>query len=278
MMLFAAIFIQLYLQILVLSLFLMIPVGLYLTYLVYNIQQFRSTFKPHVVNLILDFIDDDLNFGTLKYDSKRFIKKERFIASHLFATKAPFYQGEDFIFGKIGELDFEMCELNVKELSKVRNRLNYIFRGIFLQTTSNKSLQGKIIVLPRAFKQYLSRSVKAFNQIGGDEYEGSLSEKFEENFMTFATKEANVASVLSEDMQKTIVEYREKINKEIYISFIKNDISIAITEPKDILEPYIFKSNVSYGLVSDFFEDIHTMMNIIKRFDENDWVVLKNLN
>ena len=151
----AVVFIHFYLNILVVTLVLLIPIGLYLTYLVYRIQQFRSTFKPHVVNLILDFIDDGLNFGTLKYDSKRFIEKERFIASQLFASKAPFYQGEDFIGGKIGELDFEMCELNVKEYSKVRNRLNYVFRGIFLHTTFNQPLKGKIIVLPREFKQYL---------------------------------------------------------------------------------------------------------------------------
>ena len=79
----AVVFIHFYLNILVVTLVLLIPIGLYLTYLVYRIQQFRSTFKPHVVNLILDFIDDGLNFGTLKYDSKRFIEKDRFIASQL---------------------------------------------------------------------------------------------------------------------------------------------------------------------------------------------------
>jgi hypothetical protein len=266
----AAIFIQFYLNILAVSLILFIPLGLYLSYLLYRIQQFRSTFKPHVVNLILDFIDDGLNFGTLKYDSKRFIEKERFIASQLFATKAPFYQGEDFISGKIGELDFEMCELNVKEFSKVRNRLNYVFRGIFLHTTFNLSLQGKIIVLPREFKQYLSRSIRAFNTLGGDEFEENLEERFLESFMTFATKEANVVTLLSEAMQNAIVNYRLETGKEIYISFIEKEIYIGITEPKDILEPYIFKSNVSFELVREFFEDIQMMINIIEYFDANN--------
>ena len=266
----AVVFIHFYLNILVVTLVLMIPIGLYLTYLVYRIQRFKSTFKPNVVNLILDFIDDGLNFGTLKYDSKRFIEKERFIDSQLFASKAPFYQGEDFIGGKIGELDFEMCELNVKEYSKVRNRLNYVFRGIFLHTTFNQPLKGKIIVLPREFKQYLSRSIRTFNTLGGEEYEGSLEENFEESFMTFATKEAQVASLLSTEMQNAIVNYRFETGKEIYISFMESEIYIAITEPKDILEPYIFRSNVSFELVREFFEDIHMMMNIVEYFDANN--------
>ncbi len=266
----AAVFIQIYLNILVVSLILIIPLGTYLSYLLYRIQRFRSTFKPHVVNLILDFIDDGLNFGTLKYDSKRFIEKDRFIASHIFATKAPFYQGEDFISGKIGELDFEMCELNVKEFSKVRNRLNYVFRGIFLHTTFNLPLRGKIIVLPREFKQYLSRSIRAFNSIGGEEVEDGLDDRFTESFMTFATSEANVVSLLSEHMQNAIVSYRFESGKEIYVSFIETEIYIGITEPKDILEPFIFRSNVSFELVREFFEDIHMMMNIVEYFDANN--------
>ena len=270
MMLGAAFFIQIYLKVLVVSLILFIPIGVYLTYLVYRIQRFRATFKPHVVNLILDFIDDGLNFGTLKYDSKRFIDKNRFKASLIFGTDAPFYQGEDFISGKIGELDFEMCELNVKEFSKVRNRLNYVFKGVFLHTTFNQSWRGKIIVLPREFKQYLSRSIRKFNELGGREYPGDLEEAFEESFMTFATDEANVATLLSTDMQNAIVNYRFETGKEVYVSFIENEIYIGITEPKDILEPYIFKSNISFELVREFFEDIHMMINIIEYFDQNN--------
>lgn len=270
LMFWVAVFIQFYLNVLVISLVLFIPIGTYLTYLVYSIQRFKSTFKPHVVNLILDFIDDGLNFGTLKYDSKRFIQKDRFIASRLFGTEAPFYEGEDYISGKIGELDFEMCELNVKELSKVRNKLNYVFRGIFLHTTFNRPLRGMIIVLPREFKQYLSRSIRIFNTLGGDEYEGNLEKRFSQFFMTFATKDANAVSLLSKDMQNAIVKYRYETKKEIYVSFIEKEIYIGITEPKDILEPFIFRSNVSFELVREFFEDIHMMISIVEYFDANN--------
>ncbi len=268
--LFAILFLQFYLNILAVSLFLMIPFGLYITFILYQIQRFKTTFKPHVVNLILDFIDDGLNFGTLKYNSKRFISKDRFLASKIFVTEAPEYKGEDHISGKIGELDFEMCELTVKEFSKVRNRLNYVFKGVFLHTTFNRPLRGEIIILPEEFKQYLSRSIKSFNSKGGVEIEGLLTEPFNEAFMTYATRDANVAALLSEEMQDAIVEYREDSGKEIYVSFIGNDIYIGITEPKDILEPFIFSSNVSFDLVREFFEDIHVLLSIIEEFDRNN--------
>lgn len=270
LLLIVILFLQFYLNILVLSLFLMIPFGFYITFILYQIQRFRTTFKPNVVNLILDFIDDDLNFGDLKYNSKRFIPKERFLASRIFKTAAPQYVGEDYINGKIGELDFELCELEVKEFSKVRNRLNYVFKGVFLHSTFNRPLRGQIIILPEKFKQYLSRSVKAFNGRGGETVNEIMTEPFNEVFMSFATREANVSGLLSEDMQNAILDYRIRSGKELYISFIERDIYVGITEPKDILEPYIFSSNVSFELVREFFEDIHILLSIIEAFDKND--------
>jgi hypothetical protein len=263
-------FLQVYLKIFVISLFLMIPFGFYITFILFRIQRFRSTFKPQIVNLILDFIDDGLNFGTLKYNSKRFISKDQFLNSMIFQTTAEQYLGEDHISGKIGELDFQMCELNVREISKVRTRLNYVFRGVFMHTTFNRSLRGKILILPREFKQYLSRSIKEINRIGGIEIKGHLTPRFSDSFMTYATKEANVSGLLSDLMQNVIVDYHLNTDKEIYISFIDSDIYIAITEPKDILEPYIFRSNVSFELVRSFFEDIHMLIRIVEDFDGNN--------
>lgn len=270
LMFLAAMFIQLYLNEWLISLALLIPIGLYISFLLYRIQRFRSTFKPHVVNLILDFIDDGLSFGTLSYSSRGFIPKERFIASRLFATPAQFYQGEDYISGSFGELDFEMCELNVRELSKVRNRLNYVFRGIFLHTTINRELTGMVIVLPREFKQYLSRSIRAFNVVGGDLVENGLEENFNESFMTFATKDTSVTKLLTKEIQQAILDYRNATKKEIYVSFIENEIYIGITEPKDILEPFLFSSNVSFELVKEFFEDIHLMLELIVEIDKKN--------
>lgn len=268
--LIAILFLQFYLNILVLSLFLMLPFGFYITFVLYQIQRFKTTFKPHVVNLILDFIDDGLNFGTLTYNSKRFIPKSRFLASKIFKTAAPQYVGEDYISGKIGELDFEMCELEVKEFSKVRNRLNYVFKGVFLHTSFNRPARGEIIILPEKFKQYLSRTIKAFDGIGGVDVSELMTERFSASFMSFATREANVSGVLSVDMQNALVNYRITSGKEIYVSFIGKDIYIGITEPKDILEPYIFSSNVSFELVREFFEDIYILLSIIEDIDKND--------
>lgn len=260
-----------YLNVPTITFFLLIPIGFYLTYLTYRIQQFVATFKPNVVNLVLDFIDDGLNFGTLSYHSKKFISKKEFQRSMIFGSAAHQYKGEDYISGKIGELDFEMCELNVRELSRVRNRYNYVFRGIFMKATLNRSVRGAILILPRKFKQYLTRSIKQFTEIGGRQLEHEIVDpRFDELFLAYATADATPQRLLTEDMQRAIANYRDRSDKEIYVSFINKDIYVGVTEPKDILEPFIFSSNVSFELVREFFEDIQLLVSIVQDFDRHD--------
>lgn len=262
---------SLYLNIMALTLAMMVPVGLYMVYLGYRVQKFRTTFKPNVVNLVLDFMDNDVNYGTLKYEPKKFISKEKFLESKIFMTSADEYEGEDFIEGKIGELPFEMCELNVREFSKVRNRLNYVFRGVFLQSEFKQEQTGSVLILPREFRQYLSRSIRAFDLLGGKNVDHTLPEStYREVFLTYATPDAPYKAILSPDMQNALTTYRHRTGKEIYISILEKKIFIAVTQQKDMLEPFVFQSNVSFDLVKEFFEDVQLMIQIVAAFDEND--------
>lgn len=266
------IFLGLYLHIPLFAHLLLISVlSFYMAYLGYRIQVFRNNFKPNVVNLLLDFIDDGPNYGTLHYDPKAFIPKKEFLASGIFATKAPEYQGEDQISGKVGELDFKLCELNVREFSRVRNRLNYVFRGVFMTSRFRHKMVGEIVVLPKEFKQYLSRSVKAITRRGGVFIqEENLEEGFADIFMTYASRDINPLLTLTPDLQKVILEYSRRTQKHLYVSFINQDLYIAITEPDDLLEPSIFQSNISFELIQKFFQDIYTLISIVQEFDKNN--------
>ncbi len=264
----AVIVLEFILDILVLTLFMLVPIGFYITYLIYRIQRFKVTFKPKIVNLINDFLDDAPNIQNLDYDPKGIIPKERFIASQIFATDAPYYFGEDLFTGKIGELQFEMCELHVREYSRVRARLNYVFRGVFLHSTFKEPLKGAILILPSEFRQYLSRTIRLFTGQGGRKVEFMHNESFEDMFMTYATPNAKIKDLLSEQMQHLLVNYRLKTNKEIYLSFIGSEIYIAVTEPKNLLEPFIFSSNVNFETIREFFEDIHLLIDFVEKFDQ----------
>ncbi len=263
---------EFYINIVSFILFLMIPIGLIIVYLLFLIQQYRDNFKPRVVELILDFIDDSVNYGTLTYQPHAFIPKDTFYKSMIFASAAPQYQGEDLISGKIGELDFELCELNVREYSRVRSRLNYVFRGVFLHSETKRPLTGKMLILPKAFRQYLTRTVREFIQVKGQKVESSnefFIEGFEDHFSTYATADVFMRELLPFDLQERLVDFKLTTGKEIYLSFIEQNIYIAVTEPKNLLEPFIFQSNVSFDLVKEFFEDIYTLVSIVEDIDNS---------
>lgn len=261
---------EIYINIFFLTLLLALPIGVYVFFLGSRIRKFVMKFKPRIVNLILHFMNELLpNYHELKYDSKKFIPKNRFLQSGIFVTKANFYKGEDYITGKIGEMDFELCELDVREVSPVSNKLQEIFKGVFLHAIFNEETEGNIILWPRHKRQFLTRSIKNFTWEGAENVDHEiLNESFREKFMVYATEDTHVIGILSDPMQEAIVHYIEKHNKDIYISFIDKQIYAAITSDKDILEPNVFSSNLSFSLVKEFYDDIEMALRIVQDFDQ----------
>lgn len=257
------------LSIWVLTLTLSIPVIIYVIYLFRRVSQFRMTFKPRIINHILEFIEQQLNIQELHYEPGGGITKSEFQDSYLFYTSADYFIAEDFIRGKVGEMNFRMCELFVRQQSKVRNRLDYVFKGIFLHATFPEEAQGEIVIWPREFRQYLTRSIREFTWIGGENVDFEvLNDAFRTAFITYATPDTHVAGILSEPMQEALVDYRAETGKEIYMSFLNREIYVAITEPKDIFEPYIFRSNAKFELVREFLEDVLIILSIVQDFDQ----------
>jgi Protein of unknown function (DUF3137) len=267
------ILLQIYMNILVLTLILFIPLVAYISYIYNQLESFRNTFKPKIVSLLLDFIDNDVTYNVpLKYIENASISPQTFHASRLFNTAAPDFMGEDYIEGEMGELTFEMSELSVKEFSPIRNRLDDVFRGVFLHARFVRPVQdkdGEILLLPRHRKQYLSKSIKTFTVKGARQFEPQY-QRFNDEFIVFTTPNANTKGFLSEDMQKAILRYREKEGKEVYMSFIGNDIYIAVTQDKDLLEPVIWQSNVSFELIREFYEDLTLLLSIVLDIDANN--------
>ena len=263
------IFLEFYVNIFLITVALLIPLSLYLVYLFYQIRKFQSTFKPNIMELILNFISEEINYEDLSYDNKNFISKDRFQKSGIFVTSAQVYHGEDYISGKVRETNFELCELNVRENSPVDTGLNYVFKGIFLYAVFPEKTEGSLMLWPRQARQFLTRSIRQYTWKTGENVDQEImNPKFRKLFMAYATPDTHVAGIISEPMQDAIVEYIELTGKEIYLSFKDQEIYAAITEPKDILEPSIFRSNLSFELVREFFEDIHLAISIVRDFDQ----------
>jgi hypothetical protein len=270
LLLIALVFFQLYLDIMIVTLTLMIPIAIYMYMLWRQVKKFRADFKPNVVNLILDFMKESINFRSMSYDPHKYIPMQMFMQSQLFGARPAVYEGEDYIEGRVDEVRFQLSELNVKEFSRVRNRLNYVFRGVFLHAELKTPLNGTVILLPRKFRQYLTKTIKQINLSKAADMDGFIkSNTFREIFLTYATVNVKIGEVLPDYMQQVFSDYVERTGKEIYVSFQGKHLFIAITNPKDMLEPHLFQSNVSFDLIREFFDDIQTIVNLVEEFDNH---------
>ncbi len=258
---------EIYVRIFVLSLFLMLILGVYISFVIFRMRKFIREFKPHVVKLILDFIDDQPLFGELEYKAKGKIPLQRFMRSGIFNIVPAVYEGEDYITGRIGDIEFEMCELLVREFSRVRARLDDVFKGIFIHAVFRHPASGKILVLPRNSLHLLIDSTRDFVAGGGlclDDY--ISNRQFLDRFTVYGTKDARLSALLPSELMEFILNYR-KDESNIYLSINGHHIFVGVTHDKDMLEPHIFQSNVSFKLVREFYEDIYSGLYMVHAID-----------
>ncbi|MBX2892409.1 MAG: DUF3137 domain-containing protein [Saprospiraceae bacterium] len=263
---------QIFVNVFVFTLLLFIPVALWISYLIFRVQVFYREFKPRIVELILDFIDNDVNFSFTGYDPKGAIEPKTFLESRIFTT-AEVYAGEDLIQGQVRETPFELCELRVKEFSPTRSKLDLVFHGVFLVGDYKRwDMHGGVLVLPDAYRKYMSRSERAFHLVGGRRVKENLLPEFEVFFDTYATPDIRVQDVISEEMQQLILKFRAMFQqknrqKEIYFSIIADRIYIALSQDKDLLEPSLFANNANFETIGEFFSDIRLLLELMLDVD-----------
>jgi hypothetical protein len=257
-----AIWLILRLRVPAISLFLWIPAYFYIQFILTRINAYKRKFKPLVVNKILEYINPDL-----RYDQSRTISPERVSASCLFAAANPHFRGEDFISGKVGDIPFEMCEIDLQESSPVRGAPSRVFRGIFFYAKFEKAFQGRIIIIPRADVQFVTRSIKAITFTGGQRVDIQEHRRFHEHFVVYADSIVDVTNFLSDELIDNIIDYKEKHDKKMFLSIVQGYLYIAVTQQNDMLEPNILSSNLKFNLIREFYDDLNVMSDIVKDFD-----------
>lgn len=271
-MILGIIFLQIYFDVFALTLILGLSAAFGAAYLAARIRSYFLEFKPRIVGLILDYIDNGVNFSFESFDPKGGISAERFLESKIFPS-AQIYRAEDLIKGQIREMPIEMCELRVQEFSPVRNRLDRVFSGLFLVGDFRRyDMRGAILSLPDSYRKYLSRSERAFHLLGARRVRNNLLPEFEAFFDTYATPETRVANVLSVDLQRTILQFllrfqEKNRQKDIYFSIIRDKIYVALTQDKNLLEPSLFFSNARYDTVLEFYEDLRIALDLALEVD-----------
>lgn len=252
-----------------LILLLVVPVAFYVGSLYFRVERFRQSFKPAIIRLLLDFINDLPNFRSLEYDARRPILADRFERSGLFRPHPDSYRAEDYIRGLVGEMAFEMGEAYVQEISPASNRLELVFSGLFVHAIFNEETRGRLAVWPRHKLRRLKRSVDAYIGPSGRSADIEImNPEFRERFAVYAHPGTKVAGILTPPMQDALVEFSEREQRDLYFAVHDQDLFIGLEHGYDLLEPHFFRSNLSFQLIRKFYVDIMLMLMVIQDFDQ----------
>jgi len=260
------------LRILLVTLTLNIPLGAAIVYLLYHITQFIRQFKPRIVGLLLDFIDDGPNFDPLqplRYDAQGDISGAVLSRASLFDLTDAALHSEDKLEGKVGEMAFTMAEINISTLSALRQQLQVIFRGVFIHARFNEPGEGHIIAWPRNHLAYHTRAIRAFTFAGAVPVDDEIQDPdFRQRFAVFATADTHVAGVFTEPMQEAIADYCRQYQRNLCIAVHQQDVYVAISRDKDMLEPSIFRSNLSFEQIQSYYADINALLAFVAMLDQ----------
>lgn len=245
-----------------LSAFLLVPWFLLIRFFRYRAAIFRSGYKPIVMDGLLQYMDSDLT-----YYAREYISKDTFERSHIFPQTIWEYKGEDYIMGKIGEIFFELCELEIFHAHPIRQKVERWFGGIFFHANFNTPFKGRIVMIPRARRQDFLATIKYYTRYGGYELIETGDQRFDKEFLVYLDREVPYKDILTPELVGAINRYHINSGKEVYASFYNSHFYMAIDEPQNLLQASVWHSNLSFERIVAYYKELLLFTQIVRDFD-----------
>ncbi len=242
----------------------------------YMKKDYRNEFKEYVIKPLIKHIDPSLN-----YSSNLHISKTVFIDSKLF-TYPDKFTGNDFTIGTIDKTQIQFSDVDAKKKykdSKGKTKYSTIFQGLFIATDFNKNFYGTTIVLPdfaqNSFGDMIGSWLQSKNFSRGELVKMD-SVEFEKAFVVYSDDQIEARYILTQNLMELILNFKKKSKNDIYISFTKNKLHIAIDYKKDLFEPSVFTSLLDEKLIFEYIEVLSLVIGCVEELKLNRRIWSKN--
>ncbi len=238
-------------------------------------KNFNFSLKQEILPKILAFFN-----SKLKYELTSFIKQTDFIDSRIFPNKEIHtYKGSDFVTGSYGEGLFAFSQLEIKEITTTRSggktetKISELFKGLFYVADFNKSFSGKTVIYPDFARQalggQLGEMINHKMEFDNNQLITLEDIEFEKEFAVYSTDQVEARYILSPSMIERIKLIKQKLEKDIYFSFIKNRVYVAIPSETEILVPNIFHNITRFESIEPIYYAIDSLLDISKDLQLN---------
>jgi hypothetical protein len=235
-------------------------------------RKYVHSFKSIVIPLIIEFVNKDLT-----YSRNRHIPRSAFMKSQIFKKQPDEYTGDDLVSGKVGATFIRFSEIDASYTSILTNQeldatdQKRLFKGLFIIADFNKKFTGKTIVLPDTLEKFfgrLGKKMQSWDKRWGRQINLENPE-FEKYFEVYGDDQVTSRYILSTSLMERITRFRKETKKSIALSFVDSLMYIAIPYNRNLFEPRLFRSILSFKPMGEYFHDLNLALGVIEDMNLN---------
>ncbi|EDZ61275.1 putative Galanin [Sulfurimonas gotlandica GD1] len=233
------------------------------------IKDYTTEFKQSVIKPLIHAIDDKLS-----YNSNHHVTEHIFTRSDLF-SEPDRMNGNDYVRGNIDGTKIEFSDIHAEKRhknSKGQESWSTIFKGLFIVAEFNKNFHGKTLVLPDTAQSTFGNLIGNWlqsNNFSRDELVKMDDNNFEKEFVVYSSDQIEARYILSHSLMKKLLDFKNKSEHPVYISFIGNHIHMAVYYDKDLFEPSVFRSLLEYKIAMEYVKTLHLAISIVDELKLN---------
>jgi hypothetical protein len=237
-------------------------------------KDYARSFKSAVIAPLIRFVDP-----ALSYSPSQCIPQETFIRSRMFATKPDRYKGDDLVSGKVGATRISFSEVHAEyktthtdSKGHTHTEWHTIFKGLLFVGDFNKDFHGTTVVSPDVAERLLGRfgqKLQGLTFLSDLKLVKLEDPEFEKLFVVCSHDQIEARYILSTSLMERIVRFRNKTGNDINLSFVGSRVFVAIPHTKDMFEPKVFQTLLSFDMIREYFEDISLAVGIVDDLNLN---------
>lgn len=234
------------------------------------VKDYTSNFKDKIIKKLVEFADE-----SLKYNPQGRVSLDEYYQSEIFKNHVDRCNGDDLVYGTMDKTDIRFSELHTEYRStdsKGKSQYHTIFRGLFFIGDFNKHFNGKTFVLPdfaeKTFGKFFGNFFQSMNK-GRGELIKLEDPEFEKQFVVYGDDQVEARYILSTSLMRRILDYKNKHDKNIFISFSGSKIYVAISYAKALFEPKIHTTLLDFNLIKSYFDDLNLALGLVEDLNLN---------
>lgn len=234
------------------------------------VKDYTKEFKQNIIRPLIHAIDEKLH-----YQDSLHVAQHIFDKSDLFSTPDRL-SGNDLVRGKIHNINIQFSDIHAEKKhkdSKGRTSWSTIFKGLFIVSEFNKNFNGQTVILPDTAQSTFGNLIGNWLQsknMARDELVKMDDTEFENEFVVYSTNQVEARYILSHNLMKKLLIFKNKSKHPLHISFIGSNIHMAIEYNKDLFEPTVFSSLLDYKLAKEYVQTLHLAIGIVQELKLNE--------